>query len=93
MKSFYLMAKATPKEATVFFLNSVFFVRVSAYQVCNSKDFVADLLLCSQNIVLNKTENHFSHYPRSRINLYTRLKIAMYCGENFNEPSAGKRMQ
>jgi hypothetical protein len=27
----------------------------------------------------NKTENHFSHYPRSQvdINLYTRLKIAM----------------
>jgi hypothetical protein len=28
---------------------------------------------------LNKTENHFSHYPRSQvdINSYTRLKIAM----------------
>jgi hypothetical protein len=27
----------------------------------------------------NKTENHFSHYPRSQvdINSYTRLKIAM----------------
>jgi hypothetical protein len=25
----------------------------------------------------NKTENHFSPFPRSRINLYTRLKIAM----------------
>jgi hypothetical protein len=29
------------------------------------------------NCVLNKTENHFSPYPRSRINLYTRLKIAI----------------
>jgi hypothetical protein len=30
-------------------------------------------------ISLNKTENHFSHYPRSQvdINSYTRLKIAM----------------
>jgi hypothetical protein len=27
----------------------------------------------------NKTENHFSPYPRSRINLYTRLKIAITC--------------
>jgi hypothetical protein len=34
---------------------------------------------------MNKTENHFSHYPRSQvdINLYTRLKIAMslYAGK------------
>jgi hypothetical protein len=31
------------------------------------------------NFTLNKTENHFSHYPRSQvdINSYTRLKIAM----------------
>jgi hypothetical protein len=30
---------------------------------------------------LNKTENHFSPYPRSEgdINLYTRLKVAMSC--------------
>jgi hypothetical protein len=31
------------------------------------------------NLSKNKTENHFSHYPRSQvdINSYTRLKIAM----------------
>jgi hypothetical protein len=29
----------------------------------------------------NKTENHFSPYPRSEgdINLYTRIKVAMSC--------------
>jgi hypothetical protein len=33
----------------------------------------------SSKKTLNKTENHFSHYPRSQvdINSYTRLKIAM----------------
>jgi hypothetical protein len=31
--------------------------------------------------VVNKTENHFSPYPRSRINLYTRLKILLIAGK------------
>jgi hypothetical protein len=38
-----------------------------------------DILLFVPNFEQNKTENHFSPYPRSRINLYTRLKIAMSC--------------
>jgi hypothetical protein len=37
------------------------------------------LLLPKSKSYYKKTENHFSHYPRSQgdINLYTTLKIAM----------------
>jgi hypothetical protein len=37
------------------------------------------------NILKNKTENHFSLYPRSRINLCTRLQITMQCLVNWGE--------
>jgi hypothetical protein len=38
-------------------------------------------MLMRLKIKINKSENHFSPYPRSEgdINLYTRLKVAMSC--------------
>jgi hypothetical protein len=46
---------------------------------------------CYPTTLSNKTENHFSPYPRSCINLYTRLKIAMQCLVHCGE--RGKSMQ
>jgi hypothetical protein len=41
----------------------------------------------------NKTEYHFRPYPRSRINLYTRLKIATQCLVKIAGHSASKSIQ